>query len=179
MEPYIAISTINDFLYCPRSLYMHIAAGDITPASYHETPQVQGKAAHEAIELNCYSNRKSVLQNMNIFSEELGIQGRLDIVDTGAGELIERKAKIKKLYEGHYMQLYAEYFCLVEMGYKPAKLAFYSMQDNKKYMIPLPTDKDKERLKQIINNMQNYTPEKLLKHYCANCYSNIYSALNW
>ena len=179
MEPYIAISTINDFLYCPRSLYMHIAAGDITPASYHETPQVRGKAAHEAIELKRYSNRKSVLQNMNIFSEELGIQGKLDIFDAETGELIERKAKIKKLYEGHYMQLYAEYFCLVEMGHKPTKLAFYSMLDNKKYPVSPPTEKDKARLKEIITEMQNYTPEKLLKHHCANCDSNIYSPLSW
>lgn len=179
MEPYIAISTINDFLYCPRSLYMHIAAGDITPASYHETPQVQGKAVHEAIELNRYSNRKSVLQNMSIFSEELGIQGKLDIFDTETGELIERKAKLKKLYEGHYMQLYAEYFCLIEMGYKPTKLAFYSLLDNKKYPVPLPTEKDKARLKEIVTEMQNYTPEKLLNHHCANCDSNIYSPLSW
>lgn len=179
MEPYIAISTINDFLYCPRSLYMHIAAGGINPASYHETPQVRGKAVHEAIEFGRYSNRKNVVQNMSIFSEELGIQGKLDTFDTTTGELIERKAKIKKLYEGYYMQLYAEYFCLVEMGYKPTRLAFYSMLDNKKYPIPIPTKKYRARLKQIISEIQNYTPQKLLKHTCPNCNNNIYTPLGW
>lgn len=158
---------------------MHIAAGDITPASYHETPQVQGELAHEAIELNRYSNRKNVLQNISIFSEELGIQGKLDTFDVATGELIERKARIRKLYEGHYMQLYAEYFCLLEMGYKPVKLAFYSLLDNKKYPVPMPTTKDKARLKEIVQEMQNYTSEKLLHHYCKNCDNNIYSPLGW
>lgn len=179
MEPYIAISTINDFLYCPRSLYMHLAAGDITPASYHDVPQTHGNAAHAAVDDKRYSNRKDIMQGKSIYSEKLGIQGKLDTFDVSTGELVERKAKLHKIYEGHRMQLYAQYYCLLEMGYRPEKLAFYSMDDNKKYPVPLPTEKDKARLQQIITEMQSYTPEKLLAHRCANCDQNIYSALGW
>lgn len=179
MEPFIAISTINDFLYCPRSLYMHLAAGDITPASYHDIPQTRGNAAHSAVDEKRYSNRASVLQAMSIYSEELSIQGKLDTFDTATGELVERKAYLTEVYEGYYMQLYAEYFCLLEMGYQPKTLAFYSMQDNKKYPVKLPAIEDKQRLQSIINEMQNYTPELLLAHHCVNCDNNIYAALSW
>jgi len=158
---------------------MHLAAGDITPANYHKTPQVRGNEAHSAVDEKRYSNRKNVLQNMNIFSAELGIQGKIDTFDMETGELIERKAKLNKIFEGHLMQIYAQYFCLLEMGYRPTKLFFYSMSDNKKYPIKLPKDKDKQRLKETIKEMQNYTPEKLLSHHCANCDDNIYSALSW
>lgn len=179
MEPLIAISTLNDFLYCPRSLYMHGAAGDIVPDSYHDTPQVRGSAMHAAIDEKRYSNRKSVLQGMYIYSEELGIYGKLDIYDTATGELVERKAHLKTIYPGYLMQLYAQYYCLLEMGYKPKKLAFYSMKDNKKYPVPLPTDADKQKLIELIREMQDYTPEKLLKHKCSHCDNNIYSPLSW
>lgn len=179
VEQYIAISTINDFLYCPRSLYMHLAAGDITPGSYHDTPQTQGNAAHAATDARRYSNRASVLMAMNIYSEELGIQGKLDVFDTATGELVERKARLKQIYEGHLMQLYAQYYCLWEMGHEPKKLAFYSMADNKKYPVAMPAPKDKQRLQEIISRMRQYGPEKLLAHHCANCDNNIYSALSW
>lgn len=179
MEPIIAISTINDFLYCPRSLYMHIAAGDIDPKSYHDKPQTRGNEVHAAVDEQRYSNRKEILQNISIYSEELQIQGKLDTFDTKTGELIERKANIQKIYEGNLMQLYSEYFCLQEMGYKPKKIAFYSMLTNKKYPVELPGDKEKQRLKQIIADMQNFTPEQLLAHHCPNCDNNIYSPLSW
>ncbi|MFZ1248804.1 MAG: type V CRISPR-associated protein Cas4 [Candidatus Saccharimonadales bacterium] len=179
MEPFIAISTINDFLFCPRSLYMHQAAGDIAPTSYQAAPQVRGKAMHEAIDTGRYSHRKTVLQGTPIFSEKLQIQGKLDTFDTATGELIERKAHLTQVYEGYMWQLYAEYFCLREMGYDPTSLAFYSTQDNKKHPVRLPTEADKTQLKRIIQDMQTYNAEKLLAHHCPRCNHNIYAPLGW
>ena len=37
-------------------------------------------------------------------------------------------------------QLYAQYFCLREMGYEVEKLKLYSLDDNKVYEIPLPNE---------------------------------------
>ena len=39
-------------------------------------------------------------------------------------------------------QLYAQYFCLTEMGYEVEKLKLYSLDDNKVYEIPLPNEKE-------------------------------------
>jgi CRISPR-associated protein Cas4 len=179
MEPLIAISTINDFLFCPRSLYMHLAAGDISPASYQDTPQTNGNAAHATTDEKRYSNHASVLQSMDIYCESLGIQGKLDVFDTETGALTERKARLKQIHEGYLMQLYAEYYCLRDMGYHPKKLAFYSIEDNKRYPVKLPTKENKLRLEEIITEMQNYTTAKLLKHRCAHCNDNIYAGLTW
>ena len=52
--------------------------------------------------------------------------------------LIERKKKIKIVYDGYIFQLYAQYFCLTEMGHEVHKMKLYSMDDNKSYFIPLP-----------------------------------------
>ncbi len=179
MEPIIPISTINDFLFCPRSLYMHLAAGDILPSSYHEAPQVRGNETHAAVDQKRYSHRKDILQGLSIYSEELQVQGKLDTFNVKTGELVERKTKIIKLQEGNYMQLYAQYFCLLEMGYRPKVLSFYSMLDNKKYPVAVPGEIEKNRLKTIIRQMQSYTQEDLLAHHCANCNNNIYSPLSW
>lgn len=179
MEPAIAISTINDFLYCPRSLYMHLAAGDIMPATYHAAPQKRGQEVHAAIEERRYSHRQTILQAKAIASQELQIQGKLDTFNSTTGELVERKTKITQIHEGNRLQLYAQYYCLLEMGYTPRTLAIYSVEDNKKYLIPLPKSADKARLQDVIRQMQAYTPEQLLAHHCPNCDTNIYSPLSW
>jgi CRISPR-associated protein Cas4 len=158
---------------------MHLAAGDIAPASYHEAPQVRGNELHAAVDKRRYSNRKEILQGMSIYSEELQIQGKLDTFDTKTGELIERKSHLATMYPGYYMQLYAEYFCLVEMGYKPKRLAFYSMKDNKKYPAKPPGEPEKQQLRDVVQQMQTYTPKMLMAHHCPNCDTNIYSPLTW
>ncbi len=179
MEPNIAISTINDFLFCPKSLYMHQAAGRINPTTYHSTPQTRGNALHASIDNQSYSDKKSILQGANIYCQELGIYGKLDTFNVDTGELVERKAEIKHIYEGYLMQLYSEYFCLREMGYEVKTIGFYSMVDNKKYSIEPPGEVEKQRLEEILDNMRNFDEQKLLDHRCPNCDNNIYSGLSW
>lgn len=158
---------------------MHLAAGDIDPKSYHEKPQTRGNEVHAAVDERRYSNRREILQNISIYSEELQVQGKLDTFNTKTGELTERKADIQQIYEGNLVQLYAEYFCLQEMGYSPKRIAFYSVLNNKKHFVDIPGDQEKQRLKQIINEMQHFTPRQLLAHHCSNCNKNIYSPLSW
>lgn len=56
MEPYIQISKINDFVYCPMSLYLHGMYEGFSQRAYHARPQVVGKINHEAI----MSNREEI-----------------------------------------------------------------------------------------------------------------------
>ena len=159
MESNIIISNLNDFIFCPRSIYYHNLYYDYEDKLYYSTYQINGKNSHKSIDSNNYSTKKSILQGINIYSDELGLIGRIDLYDFEKKELIERKRKIKKIYEGYYLQLYAQYYCLVEMGYEIKKLYFYSLIDNKKIEVKLPTEKDKKRLKEIIKKMKNFNIE--------------------
>jgi CRISPR-associated protein Cas4 len=118
--------------------------------------QSAGKIIHRNIDQKKYSSRKTILQGIDIFNEELGLIGKIDLLDLNNKELIERKNNITRIYEGYLMQIWAQYFCLIEMGYKINSLAFYSRKDNKKIEIEIPTEKDRQKLKELILNINNF-----------------------
>ena len=60
MEPYILISFLNDFIFCPRSIYFHAVHGSLKQEMYRGKAQTEGKIAHESIEEGNYSIRKDV-----------------------------------------------------------------------------------------------------------------------
>ncbi len=156
MENNIIISNLNDFIFCPRSIYFHNIYDSYNESIYHDSYQVEGKNAHEKIDERKYSSKKTWIQAMSIYSEELGVIGKIDLFNSETGLLIERKKKINKIYYGYLLQLYAQFYCLTEMGFIVKKLQFYSLVDNKKYDIPLPLKEDKERLLQIIQEMKSF-----------------------
>ena len=49
MIDYISISTLNDFIFCPYSIYLHNVYMETDETMYHATPQTQGQMAHETI----------------------------------------------------------------------------------------------------------------------------------
>ena len=140
MEPYIQISFLNDFIFCPRSIYFHQIYQNFDTSMYHENVQIKGRSAHNSIDQRKYSTNKHILQGLSIYSDEYSLCGRTDIFNTKTGELIERKRKIQKIYDGFVFQLYAQYYCLIEMGYTVNTLKLYSLIDNKSYPIALPKD---------------------------------------
>lgn len=48
MIDYINISTLNDFIFCPYSIYLHNVYMETDETMYHATPQTRGKIAHGA-----------------------------------------------------------------------------------------------------------------------------------
>lgn len=106
METYVLLSELNDFIFCPRSIYWHHIYGRYTTSSYHTTSQILGNIAHKTIDNQTYSSRKTILQGISIYSNRLKIAGKIDIFDTRTGILTERKRKIKKIYDGYLLQLY-------------------------------------------------------------------------
>lgn len=156
MEENIIISNLNDFIFCPRSIYFHNLYYNFEEKLFHDTYQQEGKIAHKNIDKKQYSSKKDILQSIDVYSEELGVIGKIDLYDKDKKQLIERKKKIKTIYEGYYLQLYAQYYCLIEMGYDVKELYFHSLSDNKRIKISIPTDENKERLKEIIKEMQNF-----------------------
>jgi len=150
MEENIIISNLNDFIFCPKSIYFHNLYTSYDSNLYHTIYQTKGKNAHTNIDLKKYSSKKSFLQGIDIYSEEFGLIGKIDLLDLPTKTLIERKYKISKIYDGYYLQIYAQYFCLIEMGYDIKNIKFYSLSDNKVYKVDIPGNKEKEDLKKII-----------------------------
>ncbi|MCC7197235.1 type V CRISPR-associated protein Cas4 [Candidatus Peregrinibacteria bacterium] len=165
MEDYIQISKLNDFIFCPKSLYFHSLFESFDQKTYHDTPQTVGKISHEIIDKGQYSSLKKYLQGLEIFSDKYSLCGKIDIYDKDEGILIERKYKVKKIYQGYIYQLYAQMFCLQEMGYRVNKLFIHSLSDNKRYPIDLPTVDEIKIFEDFIHEVRSF--DILKSHYFA------------
>jgi CRISPR-associated protein Cas4 len=179
MDSAIPISAINDFLFCPKSLYLHSVYSSFATNTYHDTPQIQGGIAHENIEKGQYTTSKHVLQGLSVYSERLGVKGKIDIYDMEKGFLIERKYRVKQLYKGFQYQLYAQMYCLEEAGFSVKRLFIQSLSDNKRYEIALPAEKEKQEFEKVIAEMKAFNAIALSNHSCSRCQNNIYGLLNW
>ena len=179
VENYIPISFLNDFIFCPRSVYFHQVYSSFDTSAYHEDTQTKGRMAHLSIDRKKYSTKKDILQGMSIYSSEHSLCGRIDIFDAEQGILIERKKLIKKIYDGFVFQMYAQYYCLKEMGYSVKKLCLRSLDDNQNYFIPLPENSAimKSRFQELLEQIRDFDLEKKFSpnpKKCAQCvYKNL------
>lgn len=70
IDDYIAISTLNDFIFCPYSIYLHNVYMDMDEGLYHATPQTRGRIAYQSIDwkyLNMLKNTIVVLCKVKIY----------------------------------------------------------------------------------------------------------------
>ena len=174
MESYIPISFLNDFIFCPRSIYFSQLYRRRDQFIYKEKSQIEGSESHKSIDFQTYSTKKDILQGISVYSEKYRLCGKIDIFDKKEGVLIERKKLIKTIYDGYIFQIYAQYFCLSEMGYFIKRLFFYSMDTNKRYSVSLPSDdksmKDNfEKLIQDINYFNLNMPFRANPNKCEKC----------
>ena len=158
MEDNISISTLNDFIFCPYSIYLHNVYMETDEGLYHATPQTKGKLAHEPVDSKTSSNRKEEILALPVMSEQLGVMGKIDVYRKKEKKLIERKYQLKQIYQGQIYQLWAQYFCMVEMGYEVDKIAFYEISTNKTIPISLPTAENKHELMCFIQSFKEYDP---------------------
>jgi len=169
----IQISKINDFIFCPYSLYIHSIYEDFSEDVYHRIYQKRGKIKHKNIDNSFYSSSKRFLQGVSIFSSKYKLIGKLDIYDTQEKYLIERKFVIKKIFDGYKYQLYAEYFCLIERNYEVKKLFLHSLSDNKRYEINIPNKKEQDEFEDVLKRMRSFSfnthPPVLSNKKCENC----------
>ncbi|MDP3769813.1 MAG: type V CRISPR-associated protein Cas4 [bacterium] len=179
MESYIQISKINDFLFCPLSLYLHSVYESFDTSLYHDTPQVVGRINHAAIEDGRYSTAKHILQGISVYSERFGIMGKIDIYDAKKRALVERKTKIKKIWPGYVAQVHAQYFCLSEMGYKVERISLHSLADNKRHSVALPQEREQEDFARLVGEIRAFDIRKYERHRCAKCANSIYGILTW
>lgn len=177
MDDYISISTLNDFIFCPYSIYLHNVYMETDEGLYHAVPQTRGRIAHETIDTKKASNRSDDLQALIIISEEYGLIGKIDIYKGKERKLIERKYQLHNIYQGQIYQLWAQYLCMKEMEYDIESIAFYEISTNKMISIGLPSDSQIMEFRRFLDTYRNYDPSLPIytnRNKCKHCvYSNI------
>lgn len=174
MDDLIQISQLNDFIFCPASIYFHSLYGSMDVMLYQSQYQLNGTNAHKTLDENRYSSKKSILTGINIYCDKYGLVGKIDMFDEEKGILRERKKLVKEIYDGYVFQLYAQYFSLIEMGYHVKKLQIYSMDDNKIYNIKKPEDNKimLDKFEETVYKMKSFNLQEYgqtNKEKCSKC----------
>lgn len=179
MESYMPISYLNDFIFCPRSIYFHQCFGRTHKRLYHSTDQTDGLNAHKTIDGKSYTTSQTILQGIEVYCEKYNLAGKIDIYDSKKKILTERKKKIKIIYDGYVFQIFAQYFCLIEMGYVINTLRLYSMDDNKVYLIPKPEDDITmfKKFESLIENMALFSLDNKFETNSNKCHHCIYNTI--
>ena len=97
MEDTISITLLNDFIFCPVSIYFHSLDYETEVLTYQNSSQINGTKAHEKCDNKEYSDRKDILQGCPVYCEKYNLFGKIDIFDISKGILTERKREIKKI----------------------------------------------------------------------------------
>lgn len=177
MDDLILISNLNDFLFCPVSIYFHALYGREDYILFQTKDQLNGTHAHKAVDEGNYSTKKDIITAMEVYSEKYGVVGKIDIYDTERAMLIERKKHVKVIYDGYIFQLYAQCYAMREMGYEVSTMRIHSMDDNKNYEITLPENDVhmKERFEKLIQNMREFEFFDFVQTNAEKCLRCIYS----
>lgn len=178
-ENLLPITNLNDFIFCPVSIYFHAVDTDSEKMLSQETAQINGTASHSAVDAARYSDKKTVLQGVSVYCERYGLFGKIDVFDIEKGLLTERKKKIKQIFDGYVFQLYAQGFALEEMGYSVKSMRLYSMDDNTVYPVALPADNTPmlEKFENLIVAIRDFSFDGFRQSNPLKCQRCIYEPL--
>ena len=76
-ETPFAITLLNDFIFCPASIYFHQVDAGTDKMTYQSSDQLNGTAAHTTIDEGHYSDKTSVLQALPVYCEQYGLEGNV------------------------------------------------------------------------------------------------------
>ena len=157
---YVQISLLNDFVFCPYSIYLHNVYLNTDESLYHATPQTRGKLAHETIDEKRTSTRKDVIESLSVYSEKYGLVGKIDLYKTVEKALIERKYQLKRIFQGQIYQLWAQFFCLEEMGFKVESLFFSEISTKKLIPVKKPNDEERAFFEKFLKSFRDFDPSE-------------------
>lgn len=158
MNDYIPLSELNDFIFCPYSIYLHSVYMEADEDLYKAVPQIKGTVAHQGVDGKSGSTRKDAILSRTVYCDQLGISGKIDVYKQDKHMLIERKNNLKRIFRGQIYQLWGQYFCMKEMGYEIDKLAFYEISTNKMMVIDVPGEAERQELIAFIQRFKSYNP---------------------
>lgn len=180
METFLPITYLNDFVFCPYSIYLHQVFDNNAEDLYSASPQQRGRIAHSDIDefdVPTKPDEEKTLKGIYVISMKLGIYGKIDTYYTEEKKLVESKYQIQTLYRGYYYQLWSQYFALTEMGHPVHSLYFYSIRDRRCFDVPIPTEKDFQELKAHIRQIAWFNFEGFTQANFQKCMHCIYTSL--
>ncbi len=168
MDNIINISQLNDFIFCPYSIYLHNVYNAVDDNQFHYLPQTKGKQAHATVDNESYSTKADIITAMMVYNEKYALMGKIDQYFADKQLLVERKRTIKTIYDGYKLQLYAQYFCMIEMGFTITALKFHSLTDNRNYDLPIPNQAITLWFEDYLQKIRNYNPAMALTNINSN-----------
>lgn len=178
METFLPITYLNDFVFCPYSIYLHQVFDNSKEIVYTAKPQQTGKSAHNVIDTHKKPKKvNQTLKGIYVISKKLGVYGKIDTIYLKDQKLVESKYAISTIYRGYYYQIWAQYFALVEMGFTVRQLCFYSMKDKKTYEVNLPQEKEFLELRDHIRKIARFDFESDFIINPTKCKHCIYASL--
>jgi CRISPR-associated protein Cas4 len=118
------------------------------------------------------STKQSDIISLSVCSNKLRLIGKIDIYHQNTQQLIERKYQLARIYQGQIYQLWAQYFCMIEMGYSIKSLAFYEMSKNRMISIGLPGNNEYNTLLNFVDSYRSFNPSldiPVNQNKCSHC----------
>ena len=69
MDKYIPISALNDYIFCPYSIYLHSVYMETDEDMFKATPQLSGSSAHNATNGKTSSTRRNDIMALPVYPE--------------------------------------------------------------------------------------------------------------
>ena len=67
------LTWLNDFIFCPASIYFHNLYGTVSSVSFQDVSQINGSDAHRRLDSGKYSTRKTLLSGISVYSEKYNL----------------------------------------------------------------------------------------------------------
>lgn len=77
MEEPISATMLNDFIFCPASIYFHRFYDGMENRAFQCTDQINGTCAHASIDGNHYSTSKHIITSYEAYSDKYNLFVRL------------------------------------------------------------------------------------------------------
>lgn len=145
---------------------------NVDDSLFHAKPQTTGRIAHSSVDTKTYTTSKDVLQSIPIVSNKLGLIGKIDLFYKNDKLLVERKYQLKQIYQGQLYQIWAQYLCLLEMGYEVEYIEFFEISTKRRIPLALPSAYDIEMLCSHIEKYKHYNPADVIPinpNKCVHC----------
>jgi hypothetical protein len=107
---------------------------DTDEGMYKATPQIKGTLVHEGVDHKTSSTKKTDIFSIHVYSDTLGVSGKIDVYKTDKKQLIERKNNLKQIFRGLICDIMEPFRCIID---HTILLAFHRGQFKDKDFIKL------------------------------------------